>query len=313
MANKSEKSHSIVHLVPLRDVADHRNDVSVNQSLRAQAAPGDEERVAGSSAVKMAMDGLEAHAKLRTEGKDLGEHFEDWMKRLSQRELVNGVVSNFGADESAEQALVKKLVDVYGDNMIGPWIARLSLAEKLTSGEERIREILTKHWAAEQSLGDMITLIRASEKFEDVDFYRPGVVKLLQKFTPTAVNEAIMAGYGKSEAYFVSVLYRATMKEGSDLAACEAAWQYYRWRFSEEWDTWKIFKRSYLYHFAEDIKKFVDKSERSYDILMKEQMKRSFDLMQTASKVSKLETFEGQVKWYRHWDTDAKKRLRLGS
>uniref|UniRef100_M4C3S9 RxLR effector candidate protein n=1 Tax=Hyaloperonospora arabidopsidis (strain Emoy2) TaxID=559515 RepID=M4C3S9_HYAAE len=28
MANKSEKSHSIVHLVPLRDVADHRNDVS---------------------------------------------------------------------------------------------------------------------------------------------------------------------------------------------------------------------------------------------------------------------------------------------
>ena len=33
MANKSEKSHSIVHLVPLRDVADHRSDVSINRGV----------------------------------------------------------------------------------------------------------------------------------------------------------------------------------------------------------------------------------------------------------------------------------------
>uniref|UniRef100_A0AAV1TBM4 RxLR effector candidate protein n=1 Tax=Peronospora matthiolae TaxID=2874970 RepID=A0AAV1TBM4_9STRA len=349
MATKSSETFQpSVHLGPLRDVDDHRNNVSVNRALRAQAAPDDEVRAGSSSAITYAMQALEVHAKLRKEGQPFGgKHFNNLMKGLSQRGLVNGVVSKFGADKSAEQALVtklvdvygnyvigqwivttclakdlssgqermreilvkhwvatpalrymiasiratndfqgaaeqalvKKLVDAYGDKVIGPWTVRLSLAKNLSSGQEFMLEILAKHWVAKQDPLAMITWLRTTKNFQDTDFYLPVVAKLLQNVKPTAVNEAIFAACGESYAYFVTVLYRASMKKESDLTACKEAWRFHHGHIPEELLNWSTFLHSYHHYLEKDFKKFKGEHNRPYDPLNLEQLKHAFVMM----------------------------------
>uniref|UniRef100_A0AAV1TSA0 RxLR effector candidate protein n=1 Tax=Peronospora matthiolae TaxID=2874970 RepID=A0AAV1TSA0_9STRA len=216
-----------------------------------------------------------------------------WVATPALRDMIASIRATDDFQDAAGQALVTKLVDVYGDNVIGSWSVRLSLAKKLTPGEERMLEILARHWVAKQDPLAMITRLRTTKNFQDTDFYLPKVAKLLQNVKPD-VNEAIFAAFG-SDAYFITNLYRATMKKESDLTACEAAWRYYRGTDPQALDATYVLPNLYDLSMKGVRKNLLAGDKLPFVPLNGEQVDQCYYFMQVISKNDKPESIESML------------------
>ena len=83
-------------------------------ALRTQAAPGDEER-AGSKPVESSFEAITKHAASRSNGREVADRdFLNVVFKLEKNRHVEGLMQMYGGKE----ALVQKLVDVYGNENI---------------------------------------------------------------------------------------------------------------------------------------------------------------------------------------------------
>nr|APB88794.1 avirulence protein HAC1Cala2 [Hyaloperonospora arabidopsidis] len=295
ITKSSETSQSTVHLVPIRDVADrHRSGNSVNRALRAQDDLDDEERGVGAlesvakSTVSEAAKAIEKHAATPFNVNNFDETTTNFvlLTRILRKQQLVELMELMEELKVGEVTLVKKLVDVYGDEVIAQRLVQLSLRGNLSTGLSHLRDLMFAHWFLNKTAKDMITWIRATKNFEDKYLYHSEVRKFLSKFEDGDVNKAIMAAYEKSFSHYVSVMYRAhklEKKNTLDIPAYKEAWEFlYRLLLSSQVREDDAFRSAYVSSLGAD----AQNGFLPYMMLDNKQIKEAQKMMEASTDTS---------------------------
>nr|AAX51203.1 avirulence protein [Hyaloperonospora parasitica] len=223
----SETSRTIVHVFPLRDVADHRNDALINRALRAQAALDDDEErwPFGPSAVKALIRTIDSHrAGLNDEAK-MKEVVQTWNKLIERDNLIGEIGKHYSEApgplyDTYDEALATRLVTTYSDRGVARAILHTRPSDPLSkkAGQaHRLEEAVASLWKGRGYTSDNVVSSIATG--DDVDFFAPTAFTFLVKCVESKVeaNYAIFKYFGSNPSRYFSAVLHAMEKPGADI------------------------------------------------------------------------------------------------
>uniref|UniRef100_A0AAV1TAY1 Avirulence protein n=1 Tax=Peronospora matthiolae TaxID=2874970 RepID=A0AAV1TAY1_9STRA len=236
MATKSSKtSHSIVHVVSLRDVANHRNDALVNRALRALVAlDDDEERWPFSTSRTQALvELIESHGSFFNDRHMMEAAIQTWYKLVEKDHVMAKLGKHYSAapgpvHDTDGEALAYKLVTTYTDRGVARAIRHTradTRADGTLSPEAnrviQLQDIMANHWR-ERGLTINDVLSNFDTK-DDADFFASTAFTFFERYVKDQgnANQAIFAYFNSSPSRYFSAVLDAMAKSGANRSAID--------------------------------------------------------------------------------------------
>ncbi|CAI5739873.1 unnamed protein product [Hyaloperonospora brassicae] len=226
----SVMSNPITPLAHLTEIAELRDGVLVNGTMKAGEVGNREERVlnirqfldietlVGSFAQqKMAEDKFAAVERLLIELTEVKvEGLLDWYR-----------VANKGA--TPEEALGSALADTYGDDVMAQALVRASIKKKAKIGAplEAVKDAMIACWNAEgRTTNEVLQWLERDKPSSDKDLFDYGIAKLLTGADTVHkhVAEVLLDHFEGEYVRFFVALVRAEKKETADESVMKACW-----------------------------------------------------------------------------------------
>nr|AAX51201.1 avirulence protein [Hyaloperonospora parasitica] len=259
----SETSGTIVHVFPLRDVADHRNDALINRALRAQTALDDDEErwPFGPSAVEALIETIDRHGRvsLNDEAK-MEKVVRTWKKLIERDDLIGEIGKHYfeapgPLHDTYDEALATRLVTTYSDRGVARAILHTRPSDPLSkkAGQaHRLEEAVASLWKERGYTSHNVVSSIATD--DDVDFFAPTAFTFLVKCVESEddANNAIFEYFGSNPSRYFSAVLHAMEKPDADSRVLESSKKWMFQCYAQKQFPTPVFERTLAAYQSED-------------------------------------------------------------